>query len=167
MFGTIDFDDANCCNEQIKLFEQNSEDTNTLLKHQLSVLRSSLGAVNNTLADVECNVNLMEEGMNRVITYMTNLKSETNENLSMLSAKLEIEGHILRVNHAMRTVQRKLDLIIDGVIHAQKGVSQPQIASPVTLMETLIKSVPAFPKDTSLPIPLSTCSSDYMNCKCI
>jgi len=68
LFGTLDDDDANCCNEQIKLFEQKSENTNTLLRHQLSVVRSSLGAVNNTLADVEYNENLMKEGMNRVIT---------------------------------------------------------------------------------------------------
>jgi len=44
---------------------------------------------------------------------------------------------------------------IDSVIHAQKGVLQPQIISPVTLMETLIKSVSAFPKDTTLPVPMS------------
>jgi hypothetical protein len=97
----------------------------------------------------------MKEGMNRVITYMTNLKSETNEKMSLLSAKFEVEGHFLRVNHAMRTVQRNLDLLIDGVIHTQKEVLQPQIASPVTLMEDQIKSVPALAKDTSLPVPLS------------
>jgi hypothetical protein len=75
--------------------------------------------------------------------------------LSMLCAKLEVEGHILRVNHAMRTVQHKIDLTIDSVIHAQKWVLQPQFASLVTLMDALIKSAPAFPKDTSLPIPVS------------
>jgi hypothetical protein len=48
LFGTMDEDDAKYYNEQIKLFEQNSEDMNTLLKQQLSVVRSSLGAVNNT-----------------------------------------------------------------------------------------------------------------------
>ena len=69
----------------------------------------------------------------------------------MLCAKLEVEGHILRVNHAMRTVQHKIDLPIDSVIHAQKWVLQPQVASLVTL----IKSAPAFPKDSSSPIPLS------------
>jgi len=42
LFGTVGDDDANYYNEQVKLFEQNSEDTNTLLKHQLSVVRSSL-----------------------------------------------------------------------------------------------------------------------------
>jgi phage shock protein A len=79
LFGNLDDDDTNYYNKQIKLVEQNSEDTKTLLKHQLSVVRSLLGAVNNTLADVECNENLMEEGMNSITTYMTNLKSETNE----------------------------------------------------------------------------------------
>ena len=84
---------------------------------------------------------------------MTNLKSETNEKTSLLSAKLEVEGHILRVNHAMRTVQRKRDLVIDGVIHTQKGVLQPQIASPVTLMEGLIKC-PCLSKRYLLAYPI-------------
>ena len=55
----------------------------------------------------------------------------------------------------MHTLQRNLDLLIDSLMHAQKGVLQPQIISPVTLMETLIKSVSAFPKGTTLPIPMS------------
>jgi hypothetical protein len=75
--------------------------------------------------------------------------------MSFFNAKIDVEGHILGVNNAMLTLQRKLDLLIDRVIHARKGVLQPQIISPVSLMETLIKSVPAFPKDTTLPIPMS------------
>ena len=59
LFGTMDDDDAKYYNEQIKLFEQNSEDMNTLLKQELSVVRSSLGAVNNTLTIVKYNENLL------------------------------------------------------------------------------------------------------------
>ena len=70
LFGTMDEDDAKYYNEQIKLFEQNSEDTNTLLKQQLSVVRSLLGAVNNTLTDVEYNENLLKEGINRITKCM-------------------------------------------------------------------------------------------------
>ena len=62
MFGTLDNDDANYYNEQIKLFEQNSQDIHKLLKQRLSIVRSSLGAVNNILADVEYNENLIKEG---------------------------------------------------------------------------------------------------------
>ena len=79
LFGTMDDDDdAKYYNEQIKLFEQNSEDTNMLLRQQISVVRSSLGAVNNPLADVEYNENLMKEGINRITEYMNTLKAETN-----------------------------------------------------------------------------------------
>ena len=74
-----DDDDAKYYNEQIKLFEQNSDDMNTLLKQQLSVVRSSLGAVNNTLADVEYNENLLKEGVSKVTEYMNTLKLEINK----------------------------------------------------------------------------------------
>jgi hypothetical protein len=49
----MDDDNTKYYNEQIKLLEQNSEDMNTMLNQQLSVIRSPLGAVNSTLADVE------------------------------------------------------------------------------------------------------------------
>jgi hypothetical protein len=39
LFGTMDEEDARYYNEQIKLFEQNSKDVNTLLKQQLSVVK--------------------------------------------------------------------------------------------------------------------------------
>jgi hypothetical protein len=45
LFGTMDEDDAKYYNKQIKLFQQNSEDMDALLKQQLSVVRSSLEAV--------------------------------------------------------------------------------------------------------------------------
>jgi hypothetical protein len=87
----MDEDDAKYYIEKIKLFEQNSEDMNTLLKQQLSVVRSSLGAVNNTLAGVEYNENLLKAGISRFIKYMNTLSSETNGKMNLFSAKFEIE----------------------------------------------------------------------------
>jgi hypothetical protein len=155
LFGTMDDDDDKYYNDQIKLFEQNSEDTNALMKQLLSVVKSSLGAVNNTLADVEYNENLLKEGISRVTKYMDALRVETNEKINLFSMKIEVEGHMLRVNNAISALQRHLDLLIDSVVNAHKGVLQPQIVSPITLMEVLIKSVSSFPKDTTLPFPLS------------
>ena len=147
----MDEDDAKYYNEQIKLFEQNSEDMDTLLKQQLSVVRSSLGAVNNTLADAEYNKNLLKEGMDKVIKYMDTLKLETNERINLVSTKIEIEGHILRVNNAINALQctRTFDILIDSVMNGQRGVLQPQIISPITLMDVLIKSVSPFPRTPS------------------
>jgi len=119
---------------------------NTLLMQQLSAVKSSMGAVNNTLADVEYNENLLKEGISRVTKYMDTLRLETNEKINLFSMKIEVEGHML----------------IDSVMNAQKGVLHPQIIPPINLMEALIKSVSAFPKDTTLPFPLSKDSAHFI-----
>jgi len=99
LFGTMDDDDAKYYDEQIKLLERNLEDMNTLLKQQLSIVQSSLGAVNNTLAYVEYNENLLKEGVSRVTEYMNTLKLEIKKKMKLFGTKIEIEGHILRVNN--------------------------------------------------------------------
>jgi len=75
--------------------------------------------------------------------------------MNLFSDKIEIEGYILRANSAMNMLQCKLDFLIDSVINAQKVVLQPQVISPLSLMDALIKSVSAVPNDTALPLPLS------------
>jgi hypothetical protein len=145
--------------EQIKLFEQNSEDMITLLKQQLCVVKSSIGAVNNTLTDVEYKERLIKEGIQKITNYTDLLKAETREKMDIFGAKIEIEGHMLRVNNAINTLQRKSDMLISNVVNAQKGVLQPQVISPRLLMESLTKSISAFPKGTILPFPLSKDSS--------
>ena len=39
--------------------------------------------------------------MSRITENMNTLKLETNEKMDLFSAKIETEGHILRVNNAM------------------------------------------------------------------
>jgi hypothetical protein len=82
--------------------------------------------------------------------------------MNLFCAKIEIEGDILRVNNTMNTLKRNFDLLIENVINAQKGCLQPQVISPVTLMEALIKSVSAIPKDTALPFPLCKDSAHFL-----
>jgi hypothetical protein len=166
LFGTMDDDDAKYYNEQIKLFEQNSDDMTTLMKQQLSVMKSSLGAINNTLAEVDYNEKLLKQGIGKVTDYMNALKSESDANLNLVSAKIEVDGHILRVNGAISTLQRKLDLIMSSVMNAQKGILHPQVISPFSLMESLLKNSHAFPKDTSLPFPLSKDSAYQLTRLC-
>jgi hypothetical protein len=146
VFGSLNEDDAKYYNEQIKLSEKNLDDMNTLLQQQLSIVKSSLRAVNHTFADVEYNDSLLKEGIDRVTKYMNTLKSETNEKMNLFSAKIEIDGHILRANNAMNTLQCDIDFLIDSVINAQKEVLQPQVISPVTWLETLNKECLRYPK---------------------
>jgi len=101
------------------------------------------------------NEDILKEGVRKVTDYMNTLKSETNANLNLISTKIEVEGHISKVSHAMNASQRNLGLLVDGVINAHTGVLQPQIVSPAALMGSLIKSSQAFPKDTTLTFPMS------------
>jgi hypothetical protein len=49
LFGTLDSDDANYYNEQIKHFEGETEDITSLMNQQLSIIKASLGTVNSTI----------------------------------------------------------------------------------------------------------------------
>ena len=60
---------------------------------------------------------------------MSTLKSETVERMNIIGSNVEAEGHLLRVSNAMSALQRDLDLLINSVINAQKGVLQPQVIS--------------------------------------
>jgi hypothetical protein len=55
LFGTLDADDANYYNEQIKHFEENSEDLTGLMRQQISIVKGSLGTFNETISDLEYN----------------------------------------------------------------------------------------------------------------
>lgn len=60
-------------------------------------------------------------------------------------------------------MQRNLDLMIESILNAQKGILQPQIVSPSLLLETLRKSIPSFPKGTMAPFSLSKDSVGEIN----
>ena len=70
LFGTMDEDDAQYYNEQIEHFERNSNSLTHLLRQQLTIVRSTLGAVNNTLTDVFYNERKMKNGLLQLQHYV-------------------------------------------------------------------------------------------------
>jgi hypothetical protein len=59
----MDDDNAQYCNKQIKHFEQSSESMTDLLKQQLYVVKSSLGAINDSLSGIVYNEAKRKEGL--------------------------------------------------------------------------------------------------------
>ena len=90
LFSTMDENDAEYYDEHICHFERNSEDTNDLLKQQVYVIKSTLGALNITLADVTHNDKLVKQGSGDIQTYLDSLSSETAEELTIFEAKFFI-----------------------------------------------------------------------------
>jgi len=118
LFSTLDENDAEYYDEKIRHFESNSEDTTELLKQQIHVIKSTLGALNITLADTEHNDKLVKQGLVEIQTYLDSLSSETVGKLTMFEAKFMIEKHIAQVNNALMLLQRNVDLLLDSVLHA-------------------------------------------------
>ena len=162
LFGTLDENDAEYYDERIRQFESNSEDTTELLKQQVSVVKSTLGALNVTLADVAYNDKLVKDGLADIQTYLDSLSSETVKKLSIFEAKLLIEKHITQVNNALTLLQRNVDLLLDSVLHAQAGKVQPQLVPPKLLLESLRESQASFPRDTILPFTLNPDSTSLV-----
>jgi hypothetical protein len=100
---------------------------------------------------------------------MEKFTSETEVELDLISFKINVEGHIARVNNALNAMQRNLDLMIESILNTQMGILQPQIVSPNLLIETLRKSIPSFPKGTMAPFSLNKDSAsvtEYVMCMC-
>jgi hypothetical protein len=150
----MDDEDAQYYNKQIKHFEQNSDGMTHLLQ-QLYVVKSSLGAINESLSDMEYNEAKVQNGLVQLRQYLDLVVSETGQTVNALLIKVTVESHIARFNDAVISVQRTLDLLIESIVNAQKGILQPQVVSPNLLVEALIRSSPSFPRDTAAPIPLS------------
>jgi hypothetical protein len=162
LFGTLDENDADYYDEQIRKFDRNSDDTTELLKQQVCVLRTTLGAFNETLGDVEHNNKLVRKGLSDIQTYLDTLSSETARKFSIFDAKFIIEKHITQVNKALTILQRNIDVVLNSVLPAQSGSIQPQIVPPNLLLESLRGSQSFFPRDTILPFPLNKNSTSLI-----
>jgi len=103
----MDENDAEYYDEQIRHFERNSEDTTELLKQQVYVIKSTLGALNITLADVTHNDKPVKQGSVDIQTYLDSLSSETDEKLTIFEAKFMIAKHITQVTNAFTLTKER------------------------------------------------------------
>jgi hypothetical protein len=118
-------------------------------------VQATLGTVNETLSDVVYNEDRLREGLTRLQQYVNTMVVQYGNATNSLSVKLEVKEHISTALDATSVVQRNLDLIVDSIRKAQKGILQPLTVTPGLLFNAITRSSPAFPQDAVLPIPLS------------
>jgi hypothetical protein len=155
LFDTLDENDADYNDEYIRRFGRKSDNTTDLLKQQVYLIKSTLGALNDTLPDVQDDGKMVRKGLPDIQTYMNPVSSETARKLDIFLARLMRDKHITQVNNAFTIFQRNIDFVLDSVPHAQSGSIQPQIVPPNLLLKSLKESHSFFPRDTILPFPLS------------
>ena len=159
LFGTMDDDDAQFYHEQIEHFEQGTKTLTHQMKQQLMIIKSTLGMFNGTVTDIEYNEAKMREELIQLQRHVEDFSAQLANATYLLSLKIAIESYIAKALDASQIVQRTLDVLVDNIAEAQKGLLPPRVLSPVQLLESLRNSVPSFPTDTALPFPLG---KDYL-----
>jgi hypothetical protein len=71
-----------------------------------------------------------------------------------VAAKILVESHIARVRDVIWTLQHNLDILLQSITNAKKGILQPQVSLKL-IIDMLVQSMPSFPKDTMPPFSLS------------
>jgi hypothetical protein len=174
LFGTMDEDDAQYYNDQIEHSERSSDSLTSLLKQQLSVVKSSLGALNETSTDMVHNDDRIREGLTKLQCYTDSFVSQTGNATDLLTLKIMVGSHIARILDALNVLQRSLDVLINSITEGQKGVLQPLVVPATLLMIAFIHNSPLFPRGTSLPFPLGkdsvhllykVCDDIYVHCE--
>jgi hypothetical protein len=110
LFGTMDEDDAEYCNDQIELSERNSNSLTLLLKQQRTVVKSALGAVNETLSDMAYRENNVTGGLKQLLHYVDSEVSQYGNATNLLSMKITLENRIARVLDILSVLQRYFDI---------------------------------------------------------
>jgi len=104
--------------------------------------------------NIEHNVKLVRKRLSNIQTYLDTLSSETSCKLDIFEAKFMIEKHITQVNNGITILHRNIRLVLDSVLNAQAGSTQPQIVPPKLLLKFPKVNQSFFPLDTILPFPL-------------
>jgi hypothetical protein len=86
------------------------------MKQQLSITKVLLRTFNEIISDMEYNNGLIQKGLTELKTYMEKFIGETEEKIDLISLKINVEGHISRINNTLNAVQRNLDLIIESTV---------------------------------------------------
>jgi hypothetical protein len=105
LFGTMDDEDAQFYHDQIERFEQGTTTLTQLVRRQMIIVKSALGAFNETLTDIEYNGQKTREGLSQLQTYVATFGSQIENATYLLSLKITIENHIEKALEASHVIQ--------------------------------------------------------------
>jgi len=85
-------------------------------------VKFSFGTVKETLTDVQYNEEKVKKGLTQIKLHVDSTISETKNDLYKLSAKITTKSYVAQVVEALGTLRRNLDVLLDNILKAKKGV---------------------------------------------
>ena len=84
--------------------------------------------------------------------YVNESDGEIKEIITGTSMLLAVNEHNMQLERACR---KEYNILIDTIVHSQKGILQPHIITPAQIMKQTKASQADIPSELSLPIPPS------------
>ena len=155
LFGVMDEDDAKYYTEKINKLEDEQSGILKLAKEQMTVVKSTLGAVNSTIKEVSENEKILLKGLNEIRDHLSEEDGEIKREFGYTSLTLTVNQHLIQLNRAMAEIRQDYEIILSAITNAQKGILQPHVVTPAEIIKVMDESREQIPKDLHLPFPLS------------
>jgi hypothetical protein len=155
LFGTMDSEDASYYTDKISDLEREQADFLKLSKEQITVVKSTLRAINTTLRDVYENERVLSKGLENMARHVNEHDGEIKRMFTSTSMLLLVNEHSAQLDRALGECRRDYEILIEAIINAKKGILQPHIITPAKIMNQMKLNQADIPSDLTLPIPLS------------
>ncbi|XP_076677765.1 uncharacterized protein LOC143373928 [Andrena cerasifolii] len=135
LFGTSDANDAHFYANSINILSNDSYQIKRLLKSQVQIISSTITTLNSSLHTLELNENQINENI-KLVNKFTN---ETNLYLRSLSLQSLITQQTTILTSIITKVLNEYNKYIEAIGLGNQNVISPEILSPKTLCEQLLK----------------------------
>lgn len=137
LFGTMSHSDAKKYNEQISKLEQEQIEFLHLAKDQMTVIKSAIRSVNQTIVEVSQNEVALKRGLKTIATDLQNITNELSKEVRMVNYINENVRLILR---GLEECQSEYTTLLEAFVHAAQGIMQPQLITTEKIKEVMMKS---------------------------
>jgi hypothetical protein len=156
VFGILHSDSEEFYNDKIKQLEETEQsDLIKLSRQQMVVVKSTLKSVNKTLHDDSRNELILEKGLKEIKEFINKENGEIRENHSYTAMLVALNDHAIQIQRALEEVKDEYNILIQSCLSAKQGIMQPQVLSPIHLIEILKSIQDSFPRDLQVLVPLS------------
>jgi len=77
----------------------------------------------------------LAKGLEEMAKHIDEQEGEIKEMFTAFSLLLTINEHVMQLNRAIDECIKEYEILIDAVVNSQKGVIQPQLVTPVQILE--------------------------------
>jgi hypothetical protein len=126
-----------------------------LTGEQTIVVQSTLGSVSKTLHDLSTHKLILTKELYKILNFVNDGNKKVENKYALTALLLALHDHAMRIRQAIGEVKNVYNTVIQVCLHWKNGIVQPQVLSPVRLMEILKISQDSFPRDLEVPVEMS------------